>query len=207
MCVNWLIHQSVSWCLGAHLLSSTVPYHTAITRIACQDHVNPVLVAAVIERESQFNSHKFRRERRIHDISRGLMQVTLRTARWLGFRGAPQTLYNPWVNIRYGTKYLAYLLKRYTNVSDVLAAYNDGRPRKRHGRYVSSSGSFSVDHYVRAILSNTRALILTADAERLRQPPRSSEGNGLLASGFPVSGGGQYDFPTTGLFNRVEMGF
>jgi hypothetical protein len=28
-----------------------------------------------------------------------------------------------------------------------------------------------------------------------------------LASGFPVGGGGQYDFPTTGLFNRVEMGF
>lgn len=64
-----------------------------------------------------------------------------------------------------------------------------------------------MDHYVRAILHNTKALVLTATAEKLRQPPRSSEGNGLLASGFPVSGGGQYDFPTTGLFNRVEMGF
>lgn len=205
--MNWIIHQSVTWCLGAHLLSSTVPYHTAITRIACEDHVNPVLVAAVIERESQFNSHKFRRERRIHDISRGLMQVTYRTARWLGFRGAPTNLYNPWVNIRYGTKYLAYLLKRYSTVSDALAAYNDGRPRKRHGRYVSSRGSYSVDHYVRGILSNTKALFLTATAERLRKPSRSSEGDGLLASGLPADGLSHFDFPTAGLFNRVEMGF
>ncbi len=205
--MNWVISQSVSWCLGAHLLSSTVPYHTTITRIACAYHVNPVLVAAVIERESQFNPRKIRREQRIHDISRGLMQVTLRTARWMGFKGKPESLNVPWINIQYGTRYLAYLLKRYPNAPDALAAYNDGRPRKWHGRYITSRGSFCVDHYVKAILKNSKTLVLAAMSEQVRGITRFSEGNGLTSSGRSSWRLAELGLPTSGLFNRMEMGF
>lgn len=203
--MNWMIHQSVSWCLGAHLLTSAVPYHETITRISCAYHVNPILVAAIIHRESHFNPHKVREEDRIGDVSRGLMQVTMRTARWMGFRGKPEALFTPWINIRYGVRYLAYLLKKYPRVSDAVAAYNDGRPHLRNGRYVSSRGSLCVDHYVKAVLAHSRTLFLASTAKHLRGAARLSEGDGLLSPG-----GSSLDMaglPTAGLFNRMQMGF
>ena len=160
--MNWLITQSVSWCLGAHLLTSSVPYQATITKIACTQHVNPTLVAAIIEKESGFHRRKRRVEPAIHDISRGLMQITLGTARMMGFRGAPEKLYSPMVNIRYGVRYLAYLLKRYPTGEDAIAAYNDGHPHFRRGHYVNSKGGYSVQRYVSDVLRNTKNLMIAS---------------------------------------------
>ncbi len=205
--MNWMIHQSVSWCLGAHLLTSTVPYHETITRISCAYHVNPVLVAAIIHRESDFDPRKMRSEDRIGDVSRGLMQVTLRTAQWMGFQGKPEALFTPWINIRYGVRFLAYLLKKYPNVSDALAAYNDGRPHIRNGRYVSSRGSLCVDHYVKAVLAHSRTLLQASTAEQFRRMARFSEGDGLPSPGRSSLHMADLGLPNAGLFNRMEMGF
>ncbi len=160
--MNWIISQSVSWCLGAHLLTASVPYHRTIEHISCANHVNPALVAAIIHRESRFHRMKRRIEPSIHDVSLGLMQITLGTARMMGFRGNPGKLYTPWVNIHYGVKYLAYLLKRYPNGEDAIAAYNDGRPRKARGHYINSKGGYSVQKYVTNVLNYSRNLMIAS---------------------------------------------
>ncbi len=163
--MNWMIHHSVAWCLGAHLLSPTVPYAHTITKISCQNHINPVLVASIIAQESRFNPGKRRYERGIHDTSIGLMQITTRTARWIGFHGPVRRLYNPWVNITYGTRFLALLLQKHPYGSDAIAAYNAGKPRWRHGGYVNSRGSHNVERYVLRVESWSRHYRIMADRE------------------------------------------
>jgi hypothetical protein len=120
------------------------------------------LVAAIIQKEAGFHRRKRRVEPANHDISRGLMQITLGTARMMGFRGNPERLYSPLVNIHYGVRYLAYLLKRYPSGEDAIAAYNDGHPHFRRGHYVNSRGGASVQHYVSAVLTNTKNFLIAS---------------------------------------------
>lgn len=162
--MNWMITQSVAWCLSAHLLSSTVPYSTLINQVSCSQHVNPVLVAGIIEQESGFDPTKRRVEDRINDVSIGLMQITTRTARWMGFQGPLDRLYIPSVNVNYGVRYLAWLLQKHPYGADAVAAYNAGTPRWRHGGYVNSLGSYCVERYVVGVLHWTnRIRILTTN--------------------------------------------
>jgi len=70
--------------------------------------------------------------------SYGLMQILFGTARSHGYRGTPFMLYQPKYNIKYGTKYLSFLLKRYKgNIDDVISSYNQGTPRKKNGKYLN----------------------------------------------------------------------
>lgn len=147
-----MIHHSVAWCLSAHLLSPTVPYAQLITKISCTNHVNPVLVAGIVAQESRFDPRKRRVESRIHDVSIGLMQMTTRTARWMGLTGSVRRLYTPSVNLAVGVRYLVWLLKRHPYGADAVAAYNAGKARWRHGGYVNSRGQLTVEHYVVGVL-------------------------------------------------------
>ncbi len=151
-----MIHHSVAWCLSAHLLSPTVPFSQLITEISCRHHINPVLVAGIVAQETYFDPGKRRVEERIHDISRGLMQITTRTARWMGLQGSIQKLYDPTVNLTLGVRYLSWLLKKHPYGADAVAAYNAGRARWRHGGYVNSRGSHSVEHYVVRVINWSR---------------------------------------------------
>ncbi len=182
--MNWMIHHSVAWCLSAHLLSSSVPYSNLITEISCTSHINPALVAGIIAQESRFDPTKKRVENRIHDVSIGLMQITTRTARWMGLRGSPRKLYNPAVNITYGVRYLSLLLQKHPYGVDAVAAYNAGTPRWRHGGYVNSRGSLNVERYVVRVVHWTRRFTTQAKDETDRMIALSRHRKGESSSAF-----------------------
>ncbi len=88
--------------------------------------MDPRLVASIISVESRFKKYAVTRERD-GEHSIGLMQIKIRTAREMGFRGAVRKLYLPWVNIYYGVRYLKRQMSRYRFVWDAVSAYNGGR--------------------------------------------------------------------------------
>jgi soluble lytic murein transglycosylase len=94
---------------------------------ARQHQLDPALLAAVIYQESKFRSNAKSSSGAI-----GLMQVTPATAEGIAIRthgSAFHTsdLYDPDINIRYGTWYLANLFTKYGSERLVLAAYNAGQ--------------------------------------------------------------------------------
>lgn len=108
--------------------------HDAMIReVAAQHRVDPMLVKAVVWRESRFDPRKFGSAG-----ERGLMQVTEPAAReWAketrveNFR--VEELFDPQVNMQAGTWYLARALQHWKNQSDplpfALAEYNAGASR------------------------------------------------------------------------------
>ncbi len=91
--------------------------------------LRPELVLAVIYTESAF--HAFARS---PAGALGLMQIMPETGQMLAgelgieWRG-PETLFDPVINIRLGTHYLAHLHSKYANWDRALAAYNWGPMR------------------------------------------------------------------------------
>jgi soluble lytic murein transglycosylase len=102
-------------------------YATNVRVYASQDHLDPALLAAVIEAESKFNPSAHSEAGAV-----GLMQLTPSTAKGIaqytgGSRFRVSDLTNPDINIRYGAWYLGHLLDRYNrNERLALAAYNAG---------------------------------------------------------------------------------
>jgi soluble lytic murein transglycosylase-like protein len=131
--MGFLTGHTLAWCLFAHLLSPSVPYHNTITHIACNQGVDPRLVASFIEQESSFNTKSVH-----HDpsggYSYGLMQLKLDTAKFMGFKGSYKRLYDPYVNINYGVKYIVYLNTRYKYIGSIISAYNAGSATWVKGR-------------------------------------------------------------------------
>ena len=88
--------------------------------------VDPALTASVIRCESRFRPRAVSPQGAI-----GLMQIMPSTGEWiaerLGHDGYDvDQLYNPEVNVRFGTWYLAQLIDRFDTVDDALRAYNAG---------------------------------------------------------------------------------
>ena len=73
--------------------------------------------------------------------ARGLMQMTLRTARGLGFEGDPDELFDPETNIRLGVMLLKDGLRRHGAMADSSCAYNSGKPCAR-------APEFTTTHYL-----------------------------------------------------------
>ena len=100
------------------------------------------LIHAIIQHESSYNSNAVRFEPEINDKSIGLMQILISTGRSLGLVGTDaeieKQLFIPEINIKYGTKYLHELSKKYNNIRDIIASYNAGKPRyKLDGTYIN----------------------------------------------------------------------
>ncbi len=94
------------------------PYDRLIDRYADQYNVDPVLVRAVIQVESDFDPRCVSKKG-----ARGLMQLIPETAKRYGVRN----MLDPDQNIRGGVHYLADLLGMFHNdLSHTLAAYNAG---------------------------------------------------------------------------------
>ena len=90
-------------------------------------HLNPALLAAVIETESKFHA-----DAKSSSGAIGLMQLRPDTARGIairtgGNRFRTQDLYDPEINVRYGSWYLRHLLDKYGDEQTALAAYNAGQ--------------------------------------------------------------------------------
>jgi soluble lytic murein transglycosylase len=89
--------------------------------------LEPALLAAVIYEES-----RFRADAKSSAGAIGLMQLRPDTARGIaertgGSRFEVADLYDPEINVRYGSWYLRHLIGKYGNVRTALAAYNGGQ--------------------------------------------------------------------------------
>jgi soluble lytic murein transglycosylase len=89
--------------------------------------LDPALIAAVIYRESKFDAGA-----RSSSGAIGLMQLLPDTAKGIalhtgGERFRVEDLYDPEINVRYGSFYLRRLLTKYDDTRLALAAYNAGQ--------------------------------------------------------------------------------
>ena len=116
--------------------------------------LRPELVLAVIYTESAF--HAFARS---PAGALGLMQIMPETGKMLAgqlgieWRG-PETLFDPVINIRLGTRYLALLHSKYAHWDRALAAYNWG-PRRIDRRL--ESGRSLPNGYVRRVTAQLQS--------------------------------------------------
>jgi soluble lytic murein transglycosylase-like protein len=102
-----------------------IPYGEIIYREAKRHGLEPELVAAVIQTESDFRPRLISSKQ-----AQGLMQVLPSTAELMGYSDPM----DPVQNIRAGTRYLKYLNGEFDDPAMVLAAYNAGPSRvKRLG--------------------------------------------------------------------------
>lgn len=89
-----------------------------IREVAVHYDISPLLVAAIVEAESEFNPRAVSRRG-----ARGLMQLMPRTATSLDV----QDTFDPYENIEGGVRHLRRLMDRFNgNLPVVLAAYNAG---------------------------------------------------------------------------------
>ena len=100
--------------------------------------LDPALLAAVIYRESKFDAGA-----RSSSGAVGLMQLLPSTAKGIalhtgGTRFRVEDLYDPEINVRYGSFYLRRLLRKYGDVRLALAAYNAGQTNV--DRWLAGSG-------------------------------------------------------------------
>jgi len=92
--------------------------HAHIRQVALRHGISPLLVAAIIEAESEFNPRAVSRRG-----ARGLMQLMPDTAKTLGVDDP----FDPRENIEAGVRHLRALMDRFgDNLPLVLAAYNAG---------------------------------------------------------------------------------
>lgn len=104
------------------------PYRETITYHATAHIIDPILLAAIIKTESNFNPKALSTAG-----ARGLVQIMPDTGDWIANQMSlldfdADKLYHPETNIKMGAWYLADLTKAFhNNQTMVLAAYNAGR--------------------------------------------------------------------------------
>ncbi len=108
--------RNLDWLVKKHDRRSK--YDPIIERYAAQYRLDPTLVRAVIQVESDFNPSCVS-----HKGARGLMQLMPATARRFGVK----QIHDPEENIHGGVQYLAYLTRLFRDdLPRALAAYNAG---------------------------------------------------------------------------------
>lgn len=101
-----------------------------IAQHASANGVPVSLVRRVIMRESRYNA------RAVTGGNYGLMQIRLRTARAMGYRGSAVGLLDPATNMTYAVRYLAGAYRAAGgNESRAMALYQSGYYTSRHRRH------------------------------------------------------------------------
>lgn len=114
-------------------------YDDVVNAAAANSGVPAALLKAVIGLESEFNPRAtaLGGGDGARGGSYGLMQMSLATARALGFTGTAQDLYDPGQNIALGAKYLRDLLREAGaggyGIDSAISAYNAGNSKWRRG--------------------------------------------------------------------------
>jgi len=102
-------------------------YEQIVRGHAANYRLDPAFLAEVISQES-----KFRADAKSSSGAIGLMQLLPGTAEGIavhtgGTKFVVSDLYDPELNVRYGSWYLRHLLDKYRNERTALAAYNAGQ--------------------------------------------------------------------------------
>lgn len=132
-------------------------YEPIIRGHARNYRLDAALIAALIYQES-----RFRKDAESSSGAIGLMQVLPATAKGIALRTGgtafrTEDLYNPEINIRYGSWYLRHLLDKYGDVRTALAAYNAGQANVDRWRSEGSGIAFQeTREYVDRVLSLRR---------------------------------------------------
>ncbi len=124
LAVRHVAHEQPGWYLRTRY---PLLYEGIVRGHARNYGLDPALLAAVIYAES-----KFRPDVRSGSGAIGLMQITPATARGIAVRTGGTAfrlgdLYDPEINVRYGSWYLRHLFEKYGDERDALAAYNAGQ--------------------------------------------------------------------------------
>jgi soluble lytic murein transglycosylase-like protein len=108
-------------------------YGSLIRKAADEYDLDPNLIFATIMVESGGNTYAIRQEPRIRDASYGLGQLLYGTARGIGYRGTPEGLFDPEININLIAKYHKRNFDHYQDLDskELTIAYNTGSPYKR----------------------------------------------------------------------------
>jgi soluble lytic murein transglycosylase len=159
-----------------------VLYVSEFETAAKQSRLPLPLLMAVTRQESAFDRHA-----RSVANARGLMQLLPSTARWIAERTRQRTptdamLYEPQINIRLGSSYLAGLLGRYQNQLPLAAAaYNAGEGRVK--RWTAAAVGMPMDVWIETIpFHETRNYVKNVLAFRvvyglLTETPQPALGN------------------------------
>ena len=141
-----------------------IEYSEYVYKYSEENNIDPLLVFSIIKAESNF-----KRSATSNSGAIGLMQLMPETAKeMLQIMGddyvIKEQLYNPEQNIKIGTKYYAWLFKKYNNEQLVLAAYNAGTGNvdewiskgiiKEDGSDLENIPYKETSNYVRKILRN-----------------------------------------------------
>jgi soluble lytic murein transglycosylase len=127
-------------------------YEIIIRGHARNYELDPALLAAVIYQES-----KFEVDARSAAGAVGLMQLRPETAKGIAARTGGSSfrvedLYDPEINVRYGSWYLRHLLDKYGDEALALAAYNAGQTRVDRWRAEGGGIAFAeTRHYVQRV--------------------------------------------------------
>ena len=125
------------------------PFAELIETVALKHGIDPALVHAVVEAESNY-----RPGAKSQVGARGLMQVMPATGRDLGVTSAAM-LFDPQANLDAGVRYLKWLLARFDgDLTNAIAAYNAGPAAVT--RYRGVPPFRETQNYVRRVLANFR---------------------------------------------------
>jgi len=105
-------------------VNNVLRFSKSIVEIANAKTIDPALICAIIAIESEGIPAAKKVTR--YETYYGLMQIAYKTAVWRGYKGQPDGLLNPDINIFYGSDYLAYQIRRYGKYSMSVSAYQKG---------------------------------------------------------------------------------
>jgi soluble lytic murein transglycosylase len=143
-------------------------YEAIVTGHAENYRLDPALLAAVIYQES-----RFRPDAKSSSGAIGLMQLTPDTAKGIAIRtgGAKfvvDDLYDPEINVRYGSWYLRHLLDKYDDERLALAAYNAGQGNVDRWRREGKEIQFGETRHFVARVEELKEIYARAYADELR---------------------------------------